>query len=369
MGATKPTKSARLELDERRVLGAWIKLTSQAMGLKQREIASRCGLDRMTVSRLYTGRVVKRRDYELVCSELGYAFDAALELANQSLDHVIEPLTSGPEEQEPVTQETGMYDQATVITVCAEKGGVGKTTSVVTLATMLASGDQRVLVIDLDPQANATAWLLGEYDEDNGASLLSSLEQGEAMPVLESDYGVDVVPSGRFMARAPMVLSSMTAGHLRLKKILKRHRDDYDYILIDTPPALGIVTICALTASHHTLLPARTDGFSLDAIERTMDTCLEVQEDLNEGLNVLGCVVLEYEQRAIVGREIVRQLEMIEGLDVLEPHIPTCIYFKEATAAREPIDVYRPEHKATRQFRILAKRIDARCRPIKQVIG
>ncbi len=367
---TQPSGTERLKPEERRVLGAWLKVTSQARGLRQHDLAARCGLERVAISHVYTGRVVKRHNYALLAGVLGYTVEEALELAHRSLDHVIVPLTTGPTQREDPRndEETGMYDKASVITVCAQKGGVGKTTCVVTLATMLAEGGSRVLVLDLDSQANATAWLLGEYDEDDGQMLVRAFEKLEPLPIVSSTYGVDVVPSGRDMARLDSILTALTAGHVRVKKLLGPILGDYDYILIDTPPKLGIVTTSALTASDHALLPARTDGFSLDAVECTMDTCLEVQEDLNDRLEVLGCVVLEYDKRTVVSRELTRQLDMIEDLSVLKPCIASCVYFKQATAVRIPIHVYRPEHKATRQFRQLANLIDARCRPLKQVV-
>lgn len=353
--------SQKLGERARRVLGAWIKATAQGLGHTQEQLASACGLERNTVSRLYKGHVIKRRDYEIACVALGYEFDEALELATAALEHIVTDraalITVTETKKEPLMNLT-----THVITVCAEKGGVGKTTTVVTMAMMLAELGRRVLVVDLDPQANATAWLYGEYDhEDDGTSLLEALDKKRDLPILSTEHGIDLAASGRQMASAPDVLSRMTAGHLRIKKLLAPLRGAYDYILLDTPPTLGKITVSALTATDYALLPARTDGFSLDAMERTVDTCVEVQEDLNQGLEILGCVVVEYDQRAVVGRTLVKQLAEIEGLSVLEPKIATCTYFKEATVLREPITLYKPQHKATRQFRSLTRSIDDFC--------
>jgi len=244
---------------------------------------------------------------------------------------------------------------AKVIVCCAEKGGVGKTTCAVSLATSLHALGLSGLLVDLDPQANSTAWLTGEY-ADTGARLYESLDGGQ-LPVDKTNYGIYIAPSGRRMSGAEPLLQSKPMGFVCLRQALQEARGEFDVILIDTPPSLGQLVVAALVAATHVILPVRPDGFSLDAVEKTLTTCRSVKAQLNPQLEILGTVVLDYHKSQVISRHLLALLEDIEGLNVLEPYIQTDIAFRNANMHRIPLEFHEPTSRGNLNFRALAKHL------------
>ncbi len=336
----------RLDAGQREALGAYLKMQAQRSGWTQTALADELALDRTLISRLYRGRVVADDHYRALTARLGLEWEGALEGARRvgEVDVSVSPKRR---------RRAGAQLR---LAVCAEKGGVGKTTTAVTLASVWARAGERVLLVDLDTQGNATAWLTGAYDERQGAGLLESLRHGEGLEPVETAHGVDVVASGRRMAEAADALKAQTAGFKRLAKLLDATREVYDVVVLDTPPSLGLVTINALMAATHVLLPAQANGFSLDALDKTLETCEEVRDELNEDLEILGAVFVNYDKRTVISREMKRELEDHPGLE----HLGTIhgdVRVAESATVREPLVVYAPDSRASREYQKLAKRL------------
>jgi chromosome partitioning protein len=335
----------RLDAGQREALGAFLKMQAQRSGWTQAELADELALDRTLISRLYRGRVVADDHYKALTARLGLEWEGALEGARRvgEVDVSVAPKRARARAQ-------------LRLTVCAEKGGVGKTTTAVTLASVWAAAGERVLLVDLDTQGNATAWLTGTYDERQGADLLESLRHGAELAPVQTAHGVDVVASGRRMAEAADALKSQTAGFKRLAKLLEATRGVYDVVVIDTPPSLGLVTINALMAATHVLLPAQANGFSLDALDKTLETCEEVRDELNEGLEILGAVFVNYDKRTVISREMKRELDEHPGLE----HLGTIhgdVRVAESATVREPLVAYAPGARAAMEYTKLAGRL------------
>lgn len=337
----------RFDAPLRQAVGGYFRLVATNAGLRGHALAERLGWDPSKVSRVYSGELIKERAYIQVARALSLSWDETRARARELARH----LDQG---------ESTMDRDTKIITICVEKGGVGKTTMATALATSLELMGKRVLLVDLDAQANSTAMMLGEYDEDGeGAALLRALE-GEGRPdVMETSYGVDVVPSGRKMSRAHSMLKDMTGGgFLQVERMLSTFRGTYDYIIIDTPPALGPLTGAALFAADHVLLPVKPDGFSIDAIHRTLRLCHELQETLRADFVITGCVILGY-NNTIITREAMRELRGVEGLHILDIHLPHSTVFPESNFARIPLPHHAPGHKATRKLGALTRHLDA----------
>lgn len=352
---------ARTRLDEitRKRLGTYLRTAAQAHDCSGRQLATALGWDASKVSRLFSGELIKRGAYEELTALLHLDWEEALASATALAD-TLERVRFDVDEDETSSGGASMDRETRIITICAEKGGVGKTTMAATLAAALQEEGRRVLLLDLDAQANATALLCGQYQEQEGGELLRALEGlSDEPPVLETEYGVAVIPSGRKMTRASRVLlDQVGGGSRRVRKMLKPFIGAYDYVVIDTPPTLGAVTVSALVAATHVIIPARPDGFSLDAVHRTLQTCLEVREDLGATFELTGLALLGHDRRTIASREVVRELQEIEQLPLLDVYVPHSTVYVEASIARIPVVHYAPSHKAARAFTRLARHLD-----------
>ncbi|MEM1347606.1 MAG: ParA family protein [Myxococcota bacterium] len=352
----------------RRAWGGYLKLMSKRVHKEGKTLAAELGWAPSKVSRVFTGQTVKAETYALLSRHLGISLAGASREIAQLAD-VIEATEhhaqrAGRHTKRSITGAHVVDDATPILTVTMEKGGVGKTTLSTGVAAELALMGRRVLLVDLDAQANATAMMAGEYDaQDDGAALLAALKgQGEP-PVLATDHGVDVVPSGRHMADAELGLRGMPgAGFRQLERMLQRITADYDVVVVDTPPALGAVSTAAIFASSHLILPVKPDGFSLDAMMRTLRVFDEVRDVLQGSFTLLGCAVLGW-RNTVVTREALKDLRGIEGLNVLEPYLSHSTLYSEANYARLPLPLVDPQHKAAKEFRRLTRRIEQLVQP------
>lgn len=352
---------ARLSQAQTHMLGIYLRTVAAQKSWTQASLAEHIGVDQPAISRTLGGKTRKVTLYTQIAQALGLSFEEALANAKQ-LGGLLpqRPVVSAQDIEEPQsTRRSKMTTQdAKVIVCCAEKGGVGKTTCAVSLATSLAATGLKVLLVDLDPQANSTAWVTGEYG-DSGARLYEALDGGQ-LPVDSTDYGIWLAPSGRRMSGAEPLLQSKPMGFTALRQALTEVRADFDVILVDTPPSLGQLVVAALVAASHVILPVRPDGFSLDAVEKTLATCLSVKGQLNPTLHVLGAIVLDYHKSQVISRHLLALLDEIEGLEVLEPHIQTDIAFRNANMHRVPLEFHEPQSRGNQNFRILAKHLSER---------
>ncbi len=238
-----------------------------------------------------------------------------------------------------------------------QKGGVGKSTIVCNLAAVNALAGRRTLVVDLDPQANASHYLLGSDADGLSPNLAEFFEQTLGFNLFRDD-AKGFIHHTRFenlhiMASSPEL--EPLQGKLEAKyKIYKlrdamRELDGYDDIILDTPPAFHFFTLSALIAARRCLIPFDCDDFSRRALYGLLDAVAEVREDHNPRLEVAGIVVNQYQARAKLPQRVVEEL-VEEGLPVIEPYITTSVKVRESHEAARPLPYFAPRHKLTRQF-------------------
>lgn len=246
-----------------------------------------------------------------------------------------------------------------VITVANQKGGCAKTTTVVNLAASLAELGKKVLVIDLDPQGNASDWL-GSQDSDDAAFRL--LTEKGAVEALVSDSNIEnvqVIRGSRELAKVEKAL----AGELSIETKLKRRltqvfkSNEWDFVLIDTPPTLGILTVNALAAANELLIPVTTHVMSLSGVAQLLATYQEVQEMLNPNLVITGFIASRVDMRTRHARDVMESLKESFGDQVFSTLIRENVLLAEAPSFQEPILSYKSKSSAAEDYRMLASEI------------
>ena len=246
---------------------------------------------------------------------------------------------------------------------CAnQKGGVGKTTTVVNLGSYLALAGERVLVVDLDPQGNATSGLgldrnaieRSVYDAViDGAPLVDMTVPG---PV----DGMDVVPSAIALAGAEVELAPMEGREHRLARLLTDIAPDYDYILIDCPPSLGLLTVNALTAADTVLIPLQCEYYALEGLSQLLATLDLIRDHLNPDLAIKGVVLTMYDARTRLSADVAAEVRRHLTDRVFETIIPRNIRLAEAPSHGRPISSYSPESSGASAYAALAQELRTR---------
>ncbi|HEX2170981.1 MAG TPA: AAA family ATPase [Dehalococcoidia bacterium] len=250
-----------------------------------------------------------------------------------------------------------------VIAVANQKGGVGKTTTVVSLGVCLAELGQRVLVMDLDPQANLTVGL-GVDLEGLDRTMYDVLRQPpiELADVLIPSNGLFVAPSGEDMSAIDLELVNRFSREKVLRKALAPYRDQYDYILIDCPPTLHLLTVNAMVASDAVIIPVECEYYALFGIRQLLATIWRAREE-NEDLRILGVLLTKYDARTNLGREVIAQVRERFGADVFETIIGRDIKLAESPASGKAILQYAARSGAAAEYRQLAREVMERvCR-------
>ena len=245
-----------------------------------------------------------------------------------------------------------------IISVANQKRGVGKTTTTVNLSTILAKKGKKVLLIDTDPQGNATSGLgvskdveLSVYDILIGDTEFDETLQETAIKNLK------VCPSNISLAGAEVQLVSMMSREQRLKTKLDKIKDQYDYILIDCPPSLGLVTLNAFTASDSVLIPVQCEYFALEGLGQLLNTVNLVKKHLNKNLEIEGALLTMYDARTNLSNQVVKEVKKYFEDKVYKTVIPRNVRLSEAPSYGMPITVYDPRSKGAKAYEKFAKEL------------
>jgi chromosome partitioning protein len=247
-----------------------------------------------------------------------------------------------------------------IIAVLNQKGGVGKTTTTINLAAYLARGGRSVLICDLDPQGNTTSGL--GIDKHQLESTLYDVLFGRAdaaKTIKEvSGQGIYLLPSNAELAGAEVELVQTPNREQMLKNVLNHL--DFDYILIDCPPSLGLLTVNALTAVNEVLIPVQAEYYALEGLSQLLSVITQVRQALNPNLNILGVVVTLYDRRNSLSNQVKAELERHFGSKMFETVVPRNVRLAEAPSFGKTIADHDKWSKGARAYKALAKELEKR---------
>lgn len=276
-----------------------------------------------------------------------------------STEEPIEPVRASYvpfREKGPVSHIIG---QTKILAIINQKGGVGKSTTAVNLAAALGAAGKEVLLVDLDPQGNATSgYGIDKRDIDQCVyNVLLGETPIEDVILAEVGKGVDVLPSTISLAGAEVELVNEMARENRLKNALGTLRGRYDCILIDCPPSLGLLTINALVAADKLLIPIQCEFYALEGVTKLLDSMKRVKSVLNPSLDIYGIVLTMYDARTNLSKQVVDEVRSFFGDTVFETVIPRTVKLSEAPSYGQPILDYAPENKGTEAYNELAQEV------------
>lgn len=238
-----------------------------------------------------------------------------------------------------------------IVSVANQKGGVGKTTTAVNLSTILAKKGKKVLLMDADPQGNATSGL--GIDKDVNFSIYDVLVNDveiENTLIQTKVKNLDVCPSNINLAGAEVELVSMMSREHRLKEKTNSQKDNYDYIIIDCPPSLGLITLNAFTASDSVLIPVQCEYYALEGLGQLINTINLVKKHLNKDLTIEGALLTMFDIRTNLSNQVVKEVNKYFENKVYKTVIPRNVKLSEAPSYGMPISVYDPKSKGAKSY-------------------
>jgi chromosome partitioning protein len=248
---------------------------------------------------------------------------------------------------------------ARVIAIANQKGGVGKTTTAVNLGASLAASERHTLIIDSDPQGNATS-ALGFAKDPARRTLYQALILGEPIDRVAIDAhidGLDLIPSDKNLVGAAVELISMENREYRLRDVIKPLRENYEFIIIDCPPSLDILTVNALAASDSVLVPVQCEFLALEGVSELLDTLARLRRAINPSLAIEGILLTMYDDRTTLSRQVAADLRSFFGAQVFESVIPRNVRLAEAPSHGMPVIFYDIHSKGAESYIQLAKEV------------
>ena len=262
-------------------------------------------------------------------------------------------------DKKPVKHVVG---QTKIMAIINQKGGVGKSTTAINLSAALGEMGKQVLLVDLDPQGNSSSGLGVEKSQVQNCIYDVLLNDVPVEEVIIPDVceGLDLVPATINLAGAEVELVSEMARENRLKDAIGALRGKYDYIFIDCPPSLGLLTVNALVAADKLLIPIQCEFYALEGVTKLLDSMKRVKTRLNPTLDIYGVLMTMYDGRTTLSRQVVEEVRSYFGRLVFETLIPRTVKLSEAPSFGQPITLYDPSGKGAQSYMSLAKEVIAR---------
>ncbi|GAB7140713.1 AAA family ATPase [Deferribacterales bacterium RsTz2092] len=250
---------------------------------------------------------------------------------------------------------------AKIIALANQKGGVGKTTTAINLSEALVQKGKRVLLVDIDPQANSTSGVGVSLAKDAPSiyEVLSGTVPAERA-ILKAAAGIDVLPTRIDLAAAEVELVSEEGREQRLKRCLQHVRDNYDFILIDCQPSLGLLTVNALTAADSVLIPLQCEYYAMEGLGQLLKTIRRIRENLNPSLGLEGILLTMYDARNNLSDEVKEQVEANFQKEAFKTVIPRNVRLSEAPSYGTPINMYDKSSVGAAKYNELADELLAR---------
>ena len=270
--------------------------------------------------------------------------------------------TGRPFREFPEPPSLKSHGPARVIALCNQKGGVGKTTTTISLGGALAEYGRTVLMVDFDPQGALSAGLgVNTHDTTTIYDLLIGREKDVRKAIQPTKVaGIHVIPANIDLSAAEVHLVNEVAREQILARVLKPVLDDYDVVLIDCQPSLGLLTVNALTAAHGVLIPLETEYFALRGVALLIDTIDKVRERLNPSIRVDGIIATMFDARTLHAKEVMERVVEAFGDTVMDTVIGKTVKFPDASVAGVPITEFAPNHASAKTYRQLARELIAR---------
>lgn len=269
----------------------------------------------------------------------------------------------GEENDFPLPEALKSHGPARIIAMANQKGGVGKTTTSINLAAALAGYGRKVLIVDFDPQAAACAGLginTRAMERTIYNELIAAKPNVKEIICPTSVENLDIVPANIDLSAAEIVLINEVAREQTLTRVLRPVLDDYDLIIIDCQPSLGLLMVNALTAAHGVIIPLEAEYFAMRGVALLVDQIERVQDRLNPRLVIDGVLLTMVDTRTLHSREVMASVKEGFGDKVYDTFVRRTVKFPDATIAGQPITQYAPEHSAAQTYKRLAREVVAK---------